>query len=111
MTAPRTTSGSRTERSTIPRVRAWPAASARPTGDSYDFLIVFTNFDFATGEALAFHSAVRSQVEGIGKTVLDNGDLFGSPGRLHGYVDMAALSRYRLPRRACPRAIPASAPR
>jgi len=66
-------------------------------GDSYDFLVVFTNFDFATGEALAFHNAVRSQVEGIGKTALDNGDLFGSPGRLHGYVDMAALSRYRLP--------------
>lgn len=66
-------------------------------GDSYDFLIVFTNFEFATGEALAFHSAVRSQAEGIGKPVLDNGDLFGSPGRLHGYVDMATLSRYRLP--------------
>jgi subtilase family serine protease/flagellar hook assembly protein FlgD/WD40 repeat protein len=63
-------------------------------GDFYDFLVVFTNFEFETGPAIAFHNLVRNDVQGIGKPVVDNGDLFGSPGRLKGYVDMAALTRY-----------------
>lgn len=63
-------------------------------GDFYDFLVVFTNFEFETGPAIAFHNLVRNDVQGIGKPVVDNGDLFGSPGRLRGYIDMAALARY-----------------
>ncbi len=63
-------------------------------GDFYDFLVVFTNFEFETGQALAFHNLVRNDVAGIGKPIVDNGPLFGSPGRLRGYVDMAALDRY-----------------
>src|SRR5262245_66422027 len=63
-------------------------------GDFYDFLIVFTNFEFETGNAVAFYNLVRNDVQGIGKPVVDNGFLFGSPGRLKGYIDMAALARY-----------------
>jgi subtilase family serine protease/flagellar hook assembly protein FlgD/WD40 repeat protein len=63
-------------------------------GDFYDFLVVFTNFEFETGDAVAFHNLVRNDVQGIGKPIVDNGWLFGSPGRLRGYVDMAALTRY-----------------
>jgi subtilase family serine protease len=63
-------------------------------GDNYDFIVVFTNFEFETGGAIAFHSLVRNQVTGIGKPVVDNGVFFGSPGRLHGFVDMAAIDRY-----------------
>lgn len=63
-------------------------------GDFYDFLVVFTNFEFDTGPALAFHNLVRNDVAGIGKPIVDNGPLFGSPGRLRGYIDMAALDRY-----------------
>src|SRR6266496_6302768 len=70
-------------------------------GDFYDFLVVFTNFEFNTaaggGDALAFHNFVRNDIRGIGKPIADDGSLFGSPGRLKAYVDMAALSRYRDP--------------
>lgn len=68
--------------------------------DEYDFLVVFTTFEFATpsnvpgADALAFHLGVRNDVEGIGLPIFDNSDLFGSDGRLQGYIDMAALSRY-----------------
>ena len=63
-------------------------------GDLYDFLVVFTNFEFRTAEALAFHSLIRNDVRGIGLPIVDNGFPFGSPGRLKGYIDMAAISRY-----------------
>jgi len=68
--------------------------------DRYDFLVVFTTFEFDTssgtegGDALAFHLGVRNDVEGIGLPLFDNSPLFGSDGRLQGYIDMAALSRY-----------------
>ena len=65
------------------------------TGQDVDFVVVFTDFEFATGQALAFYSAVRNEVQGIGQQLFDHSLLFGSPGRLQGYVDMAALSRYR----------------
>ncbi|HEY2946701.1 MAG TPA: CARDB domain-containing protein, partial [Vicinamibacteria bacterium] len=63
-------------------------------GDFYDFLVVFTNFQFNTAEASAFHSLIRNDVRGIGLPIVDNGLPFGSPGRLKGYIDMADISRY-----------------
>ena len=76
-------------------------------GDNYDFIVVFTNFEFETGGAIAFHSLIRNEVAGINKPVVDNGPFFGSPGRLHGFVDMAAVDRYTpaAPVRACGRAL------
>jgi hypothetical protein len=66
-------------------------------GDNYDFLVVFTNFEFPTGTAQAFHNQVRNDVSGIGRPPLDVGDFFGSPGRLKAYIDMASLERYTQP--------------
>jgi subtilase family serine protease/Tol biopolymer transport system component len=67
-------------------------------GDDYDFLVVFTNFEFQTGEAQAFHMFGRNDVEGIGKPVGSVGEVvFGSRARLKGWIDMAAVSRYRRP--------------
>lgn len=66
------------------------------TGQDVDFVVVFTDFEFATGEALAFYNTVRNDVRGIGQDLFDHSSLFGSPGRLQGYVDMAAISRYSL---------------
>ncbi len=67
-------------------------------GDNYDFLVVFTNFEFQTAAegngAIAVHNPVRNAVHGIGNQVYDNGSYFGSPGRLLAYIDMAAVSRY-----------------
>ena len=64
-------------------------------GDRYDFLLVFTNFPFDTDGAVAFHGLVRNDVTGIGMPVVNNGPLFGSPGRLQGYIDMAHVDQFR----------------
>ncbi|UXI67071.1 CARDB domain-containing protein [Tahibacter amnicola] len=64
--------------------------------DDVDFLIVFTTFEFDTGPATAFYSAIRNDVTGIGIPPVDNGAAFGSPQRLQGYIDMAATGRYAL---------------
>lgn len=64
--------------------------------DDYDFLFVFTTFEFGTGDASAFYNTIRNDVEGIGRPPLDLGAQFGSPRRLQGYIDMAALSRWTL---------------
>lgn len=66
--------------------------------DDYDFLIVFSTFEFDTGEALAFHVGIQNQVEGIGLPLYDDTALFGSNSRLQGFIDMAAMTRYELDR-------------
>lgn len=62
--------------------------------DEFDFLVVFSAFEFPTGDALAFYTGVRNEVRGIGIEPFDNSAGYGSSGRLQGYIDMAALSRY-----------------
>ncbi|MDX1430942.1 MAG: CARDB domain-containing protein [Gammaproteobacteria bacterium] len=69
--------------------------------DEYDFLVVFTTFEIDTGDAVAFHLGVQNDVQGIGLPAYDNSTLFGSRGRLLGYIDMAETSRHELdPQRA-----------
>ena len=66
--------------------------------DDYDFLVVLTNFEFDTGGATAFHLFGRNEVQGNGKPVGSAGpNVFGSPSRLKGWIDMAAVSRYDRP--------------
>ncbi len=64
--------------------------------DDYDFLFVFTNFDFKLPdeEVVAFYQEVRNDVSGIGKEIFDNSWLFGSNGRLQGTIDMGNLSNW-----------------
>ncbi|WP_444912598.1 CARDB domain-containing protein [Microbulbifer sp. PAAF003] len=64
--------------------------------DIYDFLVVFSAFEYETEDALAFHIGVRNDVQGIGMSQFDLSHLYGSDGRLRGYIDMAAASRYEL---------------
>jgi len=68
----------------------------RNHADEYDFLVVFSAFEFDSGEAVAFHIGVQNGVEGIGVPIFDNSAEFGSDGKLQGYIDMAALSRYEV---------------
>ena len=68
----------------------------RTHADDVDFLVVFSTFEFDTGDALAFHIGIQNQVQGIGFEQYDGTELFGSEGRLLGYIDMAALSRYEM---------------
>lgn len=63
--------------------------------DNYDFLVVFSSFEFNTGDAVAFHWAVQNKVQGIGLPQFDNSGLFGSKGKLLGFIDMAVLTRYQ----------------
>ncbi len=62
--------------------------------DAYDFLIVFTNYDFnmPSEEVLAFYQPIKNDVQGIGITAFDNSALYGSSGRLQGYIDMGNLA-------------------
>ncbi|MFI0416317.1 MAG: CARDB domain-containing protein [Candidatus Thiodiazotropha sp.] len=62
--------------------------------DNYDFIVVFSTFEFDTGNAMAFYHRLQNQVQGINLPIYDNSNLFGSAGKLKGYIDMAALTRY-----------------
>ncbi|MBN8741552.1 MAG: hypothetical protein BGP24_19365 [Lysobacterales bacterium 69-70] len=64
--------------------------------DHYDFLVVFTTFDFPAGDATAFYNRLRNDTQGIGLAPLDLGQQFGSAARLQGYIDMMAMSSYTL---------------
>ncbi|HEX5057249.1 MAG TPA: prenyltransferase/squalene oxidase repeat-containing protein, partial [Gammaproteobacteria bacterium] len=66
----------------------------RTHADNYDFLVVFTTFEFNSGDAAAFHLGLQNHIKGIGLPQYDHSTLFGSKGRLGGYIDMAALSRW-----------------
>jgi len=65
--------------------------------DEYDFLVVFSTFEFDTGDAVAFHWALQNKVQGINVVDFDSSDRFGSTKhKLQGFIDMAAMSRYKL---------------
>ncbi len=63
--------------------------------DEYDFLVIFTNFDFQMPEdakAKAFYEGVKNDTQGIGQNLFDTTGLYGSNGKLQGTVDMGNLS-------------------
>ncbi len=59
--------------------------------DKYDYLVVFTTFDFDKGGATAFFSSVRNEVQGIGLPIFNNASFYGSANRLRGIVDMGNM--------------------
>ncbi len=70
----------------------------KKNSDAYDFLVVFPGFDTIlrtdSGDGLhtvGLHTLVRNHVKGIGKPDYDIGLLFGSRGRLKGYIDIGTL--------------------
>jgi subtilase family serine protease/flagellar hook assembly protein FlgD len=62
--------------------------------DHYDFIVVFSTFEFDTKDATAFHLGVQNKIKGLGLAEYDSSAFFGSFGKLQGYIDMAALGRY-----------------
>ena len=50
--------------------------------DAYDFLVVFSTFEFETGTAIAFHNRIRNDTSGIGLPPYDHSEAFGIAGRL-----------------------------
>lgn len=66
----------------------------RENADVYDFIVVFSTFEFDTGDAAAFYNSVKNDTQGIGGELFDNTSSYGSDGRLQGYIDMVPLSRW-----------------
>ncbi len=64
--------------------------------DEYDFLVIFSNFNFQMpeSEAKAFYTPVRNDVRGIGIDLFDNSSFYGSSGKLQGTVDMGNVSNH-----------------
>jgi subtilase family serine protease/Tol biopolymer transport system component len=67
--------------------------------DDYDFLVVFSQFDYQLGndpeglEVGGRYYGVKNDVAGIGVDLFDRSPDFGSNGRLQGYIDMGPLAR------------------
>jgi flagellar hook assembly protein FlgD len=61
--------------------------------DEYDFIVIFSNFDFQMprSEAVAFYMGVKNDIQGIGRQLFDNSSLFGSNGKLQGTIDMGNI--------------------
>lgn len=64
--------------------------------DDFDFIVIFTDFDFVMpeAEALAFYNPVKNDISGIGQEQLDNTTFYGSAGRLQGVIDMANVAKW-----------------
>ena len=62
--------------------------------DDYDFLVIFSNFDFQMPalEAAAFYLGVKNDTHGIGQDLFDHSGSFGSAGRLQGTIDMGNVA-------------------
>lgn len=60
--------------------------------DEYDFVYIFTEFEFDTGAASAFASNIMNDVEGIGKPIYDNRSSYFTE-KLQTIIDMGALNR------------------
>jgi len=70
--------------------------------DAYDFIVFFTNFDFAMPigeaageqyEAVGFYSPVRNDVLGLGQELQDRSADYGSGGVLQGLITMGNVYR------------------
>ncbi|HOX58066.1 MAG TPA: hypothetical protein PLC99_14355 [Verrucomicrobiota bacterium] len=70
--------------------------------DAYDFIVFFTNFDFAMPiaeasgeqyETAGFYSPVRNNVLGLGQELQDRSADYGSGGVLQGLITMGNLYR------------------
>ncbi|RJR31182.1 hypothetical protein C4569_03060 [Candidatus Parcubacteria bacterium] len=61
--------------------------------DVFDFVAIFTNFDFFKKEIADF-LPVSNIVEGIGKPILDTSQFYGSFGKLKGIINMENIDKY-----------------
>lgn len=64
--------------------------------DEYDFLVIFSNFDFQMPETevKAFYLHVKNDTQGIGKQPFDYSTFFGSNGKLQGIIDMGNIATF-----------------
>ncbi len=64
--------------------------------DSYDYIFFFNDLHLYinNGGVIAFEDTVRNTVLGYGVDRLDNGVIFGSPGRLQAAMNMGPIEQY-----------------
>ncbi len=62
--------------------------------DEYDFLVIFTNFDFkmSSADTVAFYHGVKNDTHGIGQELFDNSTFYGSNSKLQGTIDMGNIA-------------------
>lgn len=63
-------------------------------GDSFDTLVLWTNFTSDLDGAFAYAVPVRNDVRGIGEEVFDDAPSWGSGGELESFVNMGDSSRF-----------------
>ncbi|HWC76692.1 MAG TPA: hypothetical protein VG778_04485, partial [Blastocatellia bacterium] len=56
--------------------------------DAFDFIYIWTDFEFDNGIGLAHAFNVRNDTRGIGLKVFDRGSIYGSPSRLATIITM-----------------------
>jgi hypothetical protein len=66
----------------------------RELADSYDSLVVWTNFDSDEDDAFAYSVPVSNDASGTGDGVYDFTEAWGSEGELETYVFMGDVRRY-----------------
>jgi len=64
-------------------------------GDIFDFVVVFPAFDDLLNPGFAYFNSIRNTETGIGLPMLDLTSVFGSQGRLQGFVNMNTPEAYR----------------
>lgn len=66
----------------------------RTHGDTFDFTVFLSTFDYAMVEAEAngFYTGVRNDTQGINQPIMDNTALYGSTGKLQGTIDLGNVS-------------------
>jgi len=62
--------------------------------DSYDSIIIWTDFESDLDGAFAFEITVQNKVEGIGDNLFDDSSRWGSAGRLESFLFMGNINRY-----------------
>jgi hypothetical protein len=66
----------------------------RELSDSYDSLVVWTNFQSDEDDAFAFSAPVSNDATGTGDEIYDYSEPWGSAGELETYVFMGDVGRY-----------------
>ncbi len=61
--------------------------------DDYDFLVIFSNFDYGMVDekTIAFYTGVQNDTSGLGMDLFDRSSYYGSSGNLQGTIDMGNI--------------------
>jgi hypothetical protein len=64
----------------------------RTHGDDYDFLYLWSGFEFDIGFGFAYYAFIRNDASGIGLNTFDASATYGSAGRLQGLLNLNSIT-------------------